>query len=162
SQEEWRRMALSLKLMRGFELTSDGRQVPIPRSAQRLIAFLALNERPVLRSHAAATLWLDSSEARCAGGLRTTLWRLPGPGHRLVQLHGERMAIAGQVAVDVHRLETVTRGLARDDGPLEADVLDELVGGGELLPGWYDDWVMMERERVRQLWLRALEAAAAQ
>jgi DNA-binding SARP family transcriptional activator len=28
----------------------------------------------------------------------------------------------------------------------------------ELLPGWYDDWVLLERERVRQQLLHALEA----
>ena len=31
---------------------------------------------------------------------------------------------------------------------------------GELLPGWYDDWLLLERERVRQLRLHALEAVA--
>jgi len=30
--------------------------------------------------------------------------------------------------------------------------------GGELLPGWYDDWVLVERERMNQLRLHALEA----
>jgi DNA-binding SARP family transcriptional activator len=31
--------------------------------------------------------------------------------------------------------------------------------GGELLPDWYDDWVVVERERVRHAQLRALEGA---
>lgn len=31
-----------------------------------------------------------------------------------------------------------------------------------MLPGWYEDWVIFERERLRQLRLHALEAAAAQ
>jgi DNA-binding SARP family transcriptional activator len=30
----------------------------------------------------------------------------------------------------------------------------------DLLPGWYDDWVLLERERLRQLRLHALEAMA--
>jgi DNA-binding SARP family transcriptional activator len=30
----------------------------------------------------------------------------------------------------------------------------------ELLPGWYDDWVITEREHLRQLRLHALEALA--
>jgi two-component SAPR family response regulator len=30
----------------------------------------------------------------------------------------------------------------------------------ELLPGWYDDWVLVERERLRQLQLHALDALA--
>jgi DNA-binding SARP family transcriptional activator len=31
-------------------------------------------------------------------------------------------------------------------------------GSPEVLPGWYDDWVLMERERLRQRMLHALEA----
>src|SRR4029450_13229953 len=31
---------------------------------------------------------------------------------------------------------------------------------GELLPGWYEDWVLFERERLRQLQMHALEAIA--
>jgi DNA-binding SARP family transcriptional activator len=41
-------------------------------------------------------------------------------------------------------------------------VLDVLASPGELLPGWYDDWVLMERERVRLQHVRALEALAEQ
>jgi DNA-binding SARP family transcriptional activator len=52
-----------------------------------------------------------------------------------------------------------------------ADVLDPLTAvfsgvtpevrpGGELLPGWYEDWVLVERERLRQLRMHALEALA--
>lgn len=32
----------------------------------------------------------------------------------------------------------------------------------DLLPGWYDDWVLLERERVRQRLLHALEALSRQ
>ncbi|HEX2156656.1 MAG TPA: bacterial transcriptional activator domain-containing protein, partial [Actinomycetes bacterium] len=32
---------------------------------------------------------------------------------------------------------------------------------GDLLPDWYEDWVVLERERLRQLRLHALEALCA-
>ncbi|MFE5770353.1 BTAD domain-containing putative transcriptional regulator [Streptomyces sp. NPDC056485] len=35
-----------------------------------------------------------------------------------------------------------------------------LFGDGELLAGWDDDWVVLERERLRQLRLHALDALA--
>ena len=31
---------------------------------------------------------------------------------------------------------------------------------GELLAGWYDDWVVLERDRLRQLRMRTLEVVA--
>ena len=77
-----------------------------------MLAFLALNERPVLRSHVAATLWLDSTEARAAGRFRTALWRLQLPGHPLVDLHAGCVAIAQGLSVDVRRLEGLSRDLA--------------------------------------------------
>src|SRR5262249_3418614 len=42
-----------------------------------------------------------------------------------------------------------------DDLCLYGDELD-----AELLPDWYDDWVLLERERLRELRLHALEALA--
>jgi DNA-binding SARP family transcriptional activator len=38
----------------------------------------------------------------------------------------------------------------------------QLVSWGELLPGWYEDWVLLERDRIRQLRLHALEELADQ
>jgi len=35
-----------------------------------------------------------------------------------------------------------------------------VLDGGELLPGWYEDWVLFERERLRQIRLYALEKLA--
>jgi DNA-binding SARP family transcriptional activator len=35
---------------------------------------------------------------------------------------------------------------------------DGIMRAGELLPDWYDDWVVIERERFRQARLHALEA----
>jgi DNA-binding SARP family transcriptional activator len=151
--------ALRLTLMRGFELTCDGLRISLPRSAQRLIAFLALNQRPMLRRYVACMLWLDSSEAQSTASLRTALWRLRRPGHHLIDLDGDCLSIAGDLAVDVHRLEIAARRVGHSDAILEAAELNELTAGGELLPGWYEDWVLLERERTRQLWLQTLEAA---
>jgi DNA-binding SARP family transcriptional activator len=37
----------------------------------------------------------------------------------------------------------------------------ETLWRGELLPGWYEDWVVFERERLGQLRLHALERGAS-
>jgi DNA-binding SARP family transcriptional activator len=42
-------------------------------------------------------------------------------------------------------------------GRLEVGEVARLAGARVLLPDWYDDWVVIERERLRQLCLHALE-----
>ena len=52
---------------------------------------------------------------------------------------------------------TAKRVLAHDGGSAD---LDMLCVAGDLLPDWYDDWLLVERERFRQLRLHALESLA--
>ena len=132
----------------------------MPHSARRLIVFLALSELPVRRAYAAATLWLDAPEVRSSGSLRTVLWRLRRPGHRLVELHGDCMSLSGDVVVDVRALTSLNRRMMCGGWMPDGMALDLLMGAGELLPGWYDEWLVMERERVRQLAVQTMERAA--
>ena len=49
------------------------------------------------------------------------------------------------------------------DGRRPATAAAALAAGRhDLLPGWYDDWVLLERERLRQLRLHMLEQLAGQ
>jgi DNA-binding SARP family transcriptional activator len=61
------------------------------------------------------------------------------------------------VHVDVADLLHVAHDLDRSR---HADGIGPVLDGDELLPGWYDDWVIYERERLQQIRLRALELAA--
>ena len=146
----------SLRLLGGFELFSAGKPVVLSASAQRLLAFLALRERPLRRTYVAGMLWLDYPEERAAASLRSALWRLHTCGVELVQACGPLLSLDPGVVVDLREAErTAHRVLDRTNTDLELDV-SKL--GGDLLPGWYDDWVVFERERFRQLRLRALDA----
>src|SRR2546427_6989166 len=78
---------MRLRIMRGFQLTCQGQTIPLPRSAERLIAFLGLEDRPLPRQYVAGTLWLDSPQERSNARLRTTLWRVSLPGYHLIDLH---------------------------------------------------------------------------
>jgi len=65
------------------------------------------------------------------------------------------------VAVDVRAMATIAARLLdpeRAPLPLDASLAD--LAGAELLPDWYDDWVLLAQERIRQLRLHALEALA--
>src|SRR4051794_25281501 len=56
------RAHVRLSLLLGFELRCDGEPLTLPLSAQRLLAFVALQERAVHRLYVASTLWIDSTE----------------------------------------------------------------------------------------------------
>lgn len=151
---------VTLALLNGFELRFAARAVSVPPSAQRLLALLALHERPLLRPHVAGTLWLDTPEERASANLRSSLWRLNRPGRKLVEATGLQLCLAPGVRVDAREAAALAhRLLAASDGAdgVEADIDPGLLTG-ELLPGWYDDWVLIEREHLRQLSLYALEA----
>jgi DNA-binding SARP family transcriptional activator len=152
------RPAPRLSLLWSFELTCGGRRVTLPMSAQRLLAFLALHERPVRRAFVAGSLWMDSSEEHAAGSLRSVIWRIRGVPHPLIETTGSELALHGSVWVDLYE----TRRLAErvTAGTVDGDDLDpwSLVFHGDLLPQWYEEWLVVERERFRQLRLRTLES----
>jgi DNA-binding SARP family transcriptional activator len=145
-----------LELFDGFQLMVDDHPVNALASAQRLLAFLALRG-PIARVVVAGTLWGDVPEEQALASLRTTMWRCNRTVRGLVAVEQTRLALASRVGVDVtelvHNAAVVLDG-ARDGGR-GLPVLRPM----ELLPGWYDDWVIFERERLRQLRLHALEAA---
>ena len=149
---------MSLSLLNAFELRCDGELVGLPVSAQRLLAFLALHERPLLRPYVAGTLWLDADDERAGASLRSSLWRLNRSGHRLVEATMMQLRLAPAVDVDLRRALALAKRLL--EGTATDEDLDaaEASLDGEVLPDWYDDWLLFERERFRQLSLHALEA----
>src|SRR5439155_5699044 len=75
-----------LELLDGCAVSLMGHQVPLPLGSQRLLALLALHERPLQRTYIAATLWADYAEQRSVANLRTALARLPQTAGRLVEV----------------------------------------------------------------------------
>lgn len=148
--------AVRLLLLRGFDLTCDGRSVPMVMSAQRLLAFLALHDRSLPRAYVAEMLWMDTSSARAAASLRSALWRVGLFGLNLVEAAADHLRLSRDVGVDVREVGDLARRLEHSHDPL-TDVDLSWLPGGELLPGWYDDWILIERERYRQLGLHTLE-----
>jgi DNA-binding SARP family transcriptional activator len=145
-----------LSLLRSFDLRLGDDTVRIPPSARRVLAFLALNGRPLHRVFVAGQIWTESSQDHANACLRTTLWRLRQPGLRLVDARGSELWLAPNVPVDID--DVAERAHRVLDHRVERDDLARLSSAGDLLPDWYDDWLIVERERFRQLRLLALEA----
>jgi DNA-binding SARP family transcriptional activator len=158
SGDELAHLRLRLALLNGFELRSGDDPVSLPMAAQRVIAFLALQARPVSRPFVVGHLWIDASDERGTAALRTTLWRLGPTRCAIVSGTGQTLGLAPCVAVDLD--DALARARSVIDHPQDYgdDDRELLCAAGELLPDWYDDWVLVERERFRQLRLHALEA----
>lgn len=149
-----------LVLLGEFRLELGGATVPLCLPAQRLVADLAVRG-PTIRTTAAGRLWPDAAEARARGNLRTALWRLARCSPGLLQRDPERLVLSPSVTVDVDDLRAAATRVIDPDRGTDADVrILRRSTGDELLPGWCDDWVVFERERLRQLRLHALESAA--
>ena len=149
---------LEVRLLGGFEFVRAGRAIPLPLPAQRLVAFLALESAWVSRSHAAGNLWLEVPQQRALGSLRSALWKARSTEGHLLEITGDEFRLAADVRVDTH--DTSERAYRLLDGLSSCS--DELLTSEgmtkELLPSWFDDWVLLERERLRQLFLHAMEA----
>jgi len=149
---------LYLCLLGEFALRFKRERVPLAQDAQRLVAFLALQGRWIRRSYVAGTLWGDASEEHSNGSLRSALWRLRRTALEIVEAAHDELRLAPGVDVDVQHASSAARSILA--GHFDAASI-EMINSRllqELLPGWYDDWVILERESHRELVVLALEA----
>jgi DNA-binding SARP family transcriptional activator len=149
--------AARVVLLDGFDVWGPDGRLDLAPSAQRVVAFLAVARRPVRRSYVAGTLWLDTSEDRAAANLRSAVWRLRQADVDLVQTSGDQLGLAPSASVDFWDAIAQANRLLHNDRPLTDEDLDLSLLEQELLPDWYDDWVLAGREHLRQLRLHALE-----
>src|SRR3712207_6377464 len=131
----------------------------VPPGSRRLLAHLALHPAGVDRRCAAGLLWPAVGDGRAAGNLRSALWRLQQVGCPLVEAEQSGLRLREDVEVDLHPLESwASRGLAGPPEPADLAVDRGHIAPLELLPGWYDDWLLAARERLQLRLLHALEA----
>ncbi|WP_406075990.1 BTAD domain-containing putative transcriptional regulator [Micromonospora sp. NBC_01638] len=147
-----------LLLLGGFRLLHGGRPVVVPRGLQRTIALIGL--RPgATRTRLAGLLWPEVPEERALSSLRTALWRLRRDSSCPVVTIGDTVRLHPVVDVDVDELARADARVSQGGDPRPAAAV-LAAGRHDLLPGWYDDWVLLERERLSQLRLHLLDEMA--
>lgn len=152
----------------------SGRQLRLSRTAQSLLAYLALfQDRSHRRELLADLFWKEQSDRNARRCLSTTLWRMNKelkrelPPESFTFLDTETMgeiqfSADADLWIDVTAFERKAN-LALNTNTTEMEeediqILNQAVQlyRGELLEGYYDDWVLLERERLNMLFLRCL------
>jgi DNA-binding SARP family transcriptional activator len=151
-----------VSLLGGFGLNGGAASLRLAPGSQRLVAFVALAGRAVPRDLAAGTLWAEVSERSAHVNLRAALARLGRRAPGVLAADALEVAVRGGVVVDLHDARVLARRLLADPGAVTAREAGAAIAALSLtlLPGWYEDWVVLAVEDWRQLRLHALEAAA--
>lgn len=150
--------ALAVNVLGGFEMTHDGVLDSVPVSSQRVVAFLALQPRPLQRVYVAGVLWPDSTEEHASACLRSALWRLRRPDYRIVDATTTHLRLEPSAVVDLVIAAAGARRILSGAQSCDERDLDCIANAGDVLPDQYEDWALIERERFRQLRMHALEA----
>ena len=154
---------LTLSVLGSFQFRFGDSAPALPTGSQRLLAFLALRDRSVTRLSIAGTLWPDASEQHAAASLRSALTRLRGEARAAVEVGDLDIHLASGVRVDIRESKMLAHRLLEPDAPrMDPDAAGAAISAlsSDLLPDWYEDWVLMETAEWRQLRLHALEAVA--
>ena len=146
--------SLRIKLLGGFAVHSSDRLISLPHQAERVLALLALSHRQQRREGLIGRLWPEFSQDRAQACLRSALWRVRRVQPALLEVSSNVIRIPSWVAIDLDEATELARPRAN---PPAVATANAVLFAEDLLPEWDDEWVVFERERVRQLRIHALE-----
>lgn len=157
-------MDLHIRLLGEFTVTYGGQSVTSVNTArlQSLLTYLVLHRNaPQLRQHLAFLLWPDSSEPQARTNLRQLLHLLrralpEADAFVRADVHSIQWRTNAPFTLDVAEFEWLLVQAAREPSPETYQQAVELYRG-DLLPGCYDEWLIPERERLRQSFISAAE-----
>jgi SARP family transcriptional regulator, regulator of embCAB operon len=147
-------------LLGGFRLLAGNDVLSVSGGSERLLVFVALHRQAVGRLLVAGTLWSEVSQGRSYASLRSALARLDRASRKALQVTALSLELAQGVVVDLRDARALAHRLLGSTPPADADLSAAAIASLslDLLPLWYDDWVLREAEDWRQLRLHALEA----
>jgi predicted ATPase/DNA-binding SARP family transcriptional activator len=155
---------LEVRLLGQFNICLDGKPVEIrSRPTQLLFAYLLLHVGiPHRREKLAGLLWPDSTEHNARSNIRQALWRLKkaigtddDPPREYILADHFTIAFNpdSEYWLDTSELE----GDESKDTTTDHLAQSLSIYNGELLPGFYEDWVQAERERFQTIYERRLQ-----
>jgi DNA-binding SARP family transcriptional activator len=167
---------LRISLFGNIRISHEGwaSELKITRNVKSLLAFLLLNRNRIHPREILANLfWCDYCDERARNCLSTTLWRLRrvlepegiAKGTYLKSTPNGEIGFNSEsdhwldVAVFEEQLFKITKKKIEAMGPDDVCQLESTLKlwVGELLEGFYDDWALRERERLRVQYLKGIE-----
>ncbi|HVL85923.1 MAG TPA: BTAD domain-containing putative transcriptional regulator [Pseudonocardia sp.] len=141
-----------VRVLGSFSLVRDGATVPLGVDSRRVVAYLAVHPRPQHRRGLAADLWPGVPAEAALRLLDDAVAALDVPG--LLIEADDTLALAPEAVVDLAEAMALVRVLP--DLPAD-EMVDTVLLRSDILPGWTAAWIVVERERFRQLRLHAME-----
>ena len=146
---------LEVRLLGMFDVKYKKKTVSVSsRPAQSLFAYLILNAGTLhRREKLAGMLWPDSLEETARDNLRHALWRIRkalGSSSSTRFLHADDLTIGFKSTAE-YWLDTAALEKLEEDAPADESMAVLSAYQGEVLPGFYEDWVVLEREHLYSL-----------
>ena len=149
---------LEVRLFGLFDIQVDGQKLDLTsRPAQLLFIYLVLHSGvQVRRDRLAGLIWPDSSEKQARSNLRHALWRLRKAFEEVSETEMEtikandetiRFDPAGDSFIDVALLDQKLS----DETSIQQLTEALEVYAGDLLPGFYEEWIVLESNRLRSV-----------
>ncbi len=142
---------IEIRLLGQFKLQLDGTPVEIPsRPAQSLLAYLALTAGVThRRERLAGLIWPDIPELDARRNLRQALWHIRKAVQGQAPLRADDITVAFDTRPDVWVDALVVSQKFSTEKTVEELIQIVSAYGGELLPGFYDEWIIVEREHLQ-------------
>ena len=147
-----------LRVLGYWQLRYNGVPVEVGARQQRLLAALAL--LPTQPRHVlAALLWPDSPERQSAGNLRASVFRISHELPRVLSAT-DPLQLDGAVRVDLREVRELITEITLSGTPLVPPTCIDLLQEANLLPGWYEEWVIDQQDHLLNQRVDALETLA--
>jgi predicted ATPase/DNA-binding SARP family transcriptional activator len=143
---------LEIRLLGRFELRLDGEPIEISsRPSRMLLSYLVLTRmKQHPREKIAGLIWPDSTETNARKNLRQALWRLR-------KAIGEAYLLNDTQSIAFNPTSDFWLDVAVLEEKEQQHIVDAISAyEGELLPGFYDDWILLERDRLEAIYERKM------